>query len=137
MRGSGADDTIDRELMRHQVETRTEPATDLTDIRAQLIDARRRVGEAAREAGAAAVATGTAPFGAGDVRVIFLESEPTGWGRGHQRFQVWDPVAGLVVEGSVAVADLIDRQPWLDERYDLPVAVDTGAAVGDEPVPVA
>jgi Transmembrane protein of unknown function (DUF3556) len=76
-------------------------------------------------------------FGAGDVRVIFLESEPTGWGRGHQRFQVWDPVAGLVVEGSVAVADLIDRQPWLDERYDLPVAVDTGAAVGDEPVPVA
>jgi hypothetical protein len=76
-------------------------------------------------------------FGAGDVRVIFLESEPTGWGRGHQRFQVWDPVAGLVVEGSVAVADLIDRQPWLDERYDLPVAVETGAAVGDEPVPVA
>ena len=76
-------------------------------------------------------------FGAGDVRVIFLESEPTGWGRGHQRFQVWDPVAGLVVEGSVAVADLIDRQPWLDERYDLPVAVETGAAVGDEPIPVA
>lgn len=76
-------------------------------------------------------------FGAGDVRVIFLESEPTGWGRGHQRFQVWDPVAGLVVEGSVAVADLIDRQPWLDERYDLPVTVETGAAVGDEPVPVA
>ena len=76
-------------------------------------------------------------FGAGDVRVIFLESEPTGWGRGHQRFQVWDPVAGLVVEGSVAVADLIDRQPWLDERYDLPVAVETGAAVGDEPIAVA
>ena len=69
MRGTDGDDTIDRELMRHQVETRTEPATDLADIRAQLIDARRRVGEAAREAGAAAVATGTAPFGAGDVRV--------------------------------------------------------------------
>ena len=51
MRGSDGDDTIDRELMRHQVETRTEPATDLTDIRAQLVDARRRVGEAAREAG--------------------------------------------------------------------------------------
>jgi hypothetical protein len=41
------------------------------------------------------------------------------------------------VEGSVAVADLINRQPWLDERYDVPVAVDTGAAVADEPVPVA
>ena len=53
----------------HQVETRTEPATEIGDLRAQLVDARRRVGEAAREVGAAAVATGTAPFGAGDVRV--------------------------------------------------------------------
>jgi hypothetical protein len=69
VRGTEGDDTIDGELMRHQVETRTEPATDLADIRAQLVDARRRVGEAARETGAAAVATGTAPFGAGDVRV--------------------------------------------------------------------
>jgi glutamate---cysteine ligase / carboxylate-amine ligase len=63
------DDTVDRELLRHQVETRTEPATDLDDVRAQLVGARRRIGEAAREAGTAAVATGTAPFGAGEVRV--------------------------------------------------------------------
>ena len=69
VRGTDGDDTIDRELMRHMIETRTEPATDLADIRAQLVRARRRVGEAARQAGAAAVATGTAPFGAGDVRV--------------------------------------------------------------------
>jgi carboxylate-amine ligase len=63
------DDTVDRELLRHQVETRTEPATDLGDVRAQLVAARRRVGEAARDAGTAAVATGTAPFGAGEVQV--------------------------------------------------------------------
>jgi carboxylate-amine ligase len=63
------DDTVDRELLRHQVETRTEPATDLSDVRAQLVAARRRVGEAARDAGTAAVATGTAPFGAGEVQV--------------------------------------------------------------------
>jgi carboxylate-amine ligase len=63
------DDTVDRELLRNQVETRTEPATDLSDVRAQLVAARRRVGEAARDAGTAAVATGTAPFGAGEVQV--------------------------------------------------------------------
>src|SRR5262249_15358959 len=30
-------------------------------------------------------------FEAGDVRVIFLESEPTAWGRGRQRYEIWDP----------------------------------------------
>ncbi len=63
------DDSVDRELLRHQVETRTEPATEMGDLRGQLVDARRRVGESAREVGVAAVATGTAPFGAGEVRV--------------------------------------------------------------------
>ena len=56
--------------------------------------------------------------------MISLESEPTDAGRGYQRFQVWDPVDGLIEEGSVAVKDMVDRQPWLDERYDFPVAVD-------------
>jgi hypothetical protein len=76
-------------------------------------------------------------FGPGDVRVIFLESEPTGWGRGRQHYEVWDPVDGLIEEGSVAVTDMITRQPWLDERYDVPVAVDRGAVRDEEPVPVA
>ncbi len=67
--GTADDDTIDRELLRHQIEIRTEPAIDLADIRRDLVAARREVGEAAREAGVAAVATGTAPFGAGDVVV--------------------------------------------------------------------
>ncbi len=66
---SESDEQVDRELMRHQVETRTEPTTDLADLREQLVDARGRVGKAARDAGVAAVATGTAPFGAGDVEV--------------------------------------------------------------------
>jgi carboxylate-amine ligase len=67
--GTEDDDTIDRELLRHQIETRTEPSTDLADIRAELVDARRRVGESARDAGTAVVAAGTAPSGAGDVVV--------------------------------------------------------------------
>jgi hypothetical protein len=73
-------------------------------------------------------------FGPGDVRVIALESEATGSGR--QRYQVWDPVDGLLEEGSVAVKDMISRQPWLDERYDVPVAVDRGAVGDEEPLPV-
>jgi hypothetical protein len=73
-------------------------------------------------------------FGRGDVRVIALESEATGSGR--QRYQVWDPVDGLIEEGSVAVKDMISRQPWLDERYDVPVAVDRGVVGDEEPLPV-
>jgi glutamate---cysteine ligase / carboxylate-amine ligase len=70
LRGAENDeDTVDRELLRHQIEIRTEPATDLADIRAELVATRRQVGEAARDAGVAAVATGTAPLGAGDVVV--------------------------------------------------------------------
>jgi hypothetical protein len=73
-------------------------------------------------------------FEAGDVRVIALESEATGSGR--QRYQILDPVDGLIEEGSVAVRDMITRQPWLDESYDLPVAVDRGAVADEEPLPV-
>jgi hypothetical protein len=76
-------------------------------------------------------------FAPGDVRVLTLESEPTGWGRGRQRYQVWDPVDGLIEEGSVAVKDMISRQPWLDERYDVPVVVDRSTVRDEEPVPVA
>ncbi len=76
-------------------------------------------------------------FAPGDVRVIALESEPTGWGRGRQRYEVWDPVDGLIEEGSVAVMDMVTRQPWLDEHYDVPVAVDRGSARIEQPVPVA
>ena len=72
-------------------------------------------------------------FERGDVRVIALESEATGSGR--QRYQIWDPVDGLLEEGFVGVRDMITRQPWLDERYDVPVAVDRGAVGDEEPLP--
>jgi Transmembrane protein of unknown function (DUF3556) len=73
-------------------------------------------------------------FEPGDVRVIALESEATGSGR--QRYQIHDAVTGLVEEGSVAVRDMVTRQPWLDESYDFPVTVDRGAVGDEEPLPV-
>ena len=63
-------------------------------------------------------------FAPGEVRVIFLESEPTAFGRGRQRFQIFDAEAGLVKQGSVAVADMVNASPWLDESFDFPVEVD-------------
>jgi hypothetical protein len=75
-------------------------------------------------------------FAEGDVRVIYLESEPTIRGRGHQHYEIWDPVGGLVEEGTVAVKDMVNSQPWLDESFDFPVAVEGAAASPDEPVPV-
>lgn len=58
-----ADDDVDRELFRHQVEIRTEPATDLADVHAQLVAARRHAGEAASAAGLEIAASGIAPYG--------------------------------------------------------------------------
>ncbi|NYG55925.1 glutamate--cysteine ligase [Nocardioides perillae] len=57
-----AADELDRELFRHQVETRTEPSTDLAVLREQLLRARRTAADAARAVGLALVATGTAPL---------------------------------------------------------------------------
>jgi Transmembrane protein of unknown function (DUF3556) len=60
-------------------------------------------------------------FGPGEVRVIELESEAAGSGR--QRYRIYDAATGLVEAGSVAVADMIVRQPWLEESWDFPVEV--------------
>jgi hypothetical protein len=76
-------------------------------------------------------------FGPGEVRVITLESEPSVGGRGRQRYKIYDAATGLVEEGSVAVADMIERQPWLDESFDFPVEVTRGRAGGQEPASVA
>jgi hypothetical protein len=65
-------------------------------------------------------------FAPGDVRVIFLESEPTMRGRGRQRFMIFDAATGVVKEGSVAVADMVAASPWLDGSFDFPVEVDDG-----------
>jgi hypothetical protein len=61
-------------------------------------------------------------FAPGEVRVVTLESEAVGSGR--QRYAIYDAATGLVEEGSVAVADMVERQPWLEESWDLPVDVE-------------
>ncbi len=58
-------------------------------------------------------------------------------GRGRQRYKIYDAATGLVEEGSVAVADMVNRQPWLDESFDFPVEVTRGRAGGREPASVA
>ncbi|KQW44052.1 carboxylate--amine ligase [Nocardioides sp. Root1257] len=64
-----AADEVDQELFRHQLETRTDPTTDLDDVLAQLTAARRTAGEAARAAGLAIGACAVVPL-AGDRSVV-------------------------------------------------------------------
>jgi hypothetical protein len=73
-------------------------------------------------------------YAPGEVRVIELEAEAVGSGRQHYR--IYDAATGLLEEGSVAVADMVERQPWLEESWEFPVevtrrreAVEPGAAV--------
>jgi hypothetical protein len=73
-------------------------------------------------------------FAPGEVRVIELESEPAGAGRGRQRYRIHDAATGLVEEGSVAVADMVSRQPWLEGSFEFPVEVTRRPA---EPVATA
>ncbi|MDP9228772.1 MAG: DUF3556 domain-containing protein, partial [Actinomycetota bacterium] len=60
-------------------------------------------------------------FEPGELRVIMLESEPALWGRGYQHYRIHDAATGLLDEGLVKVADMIERQPWLDESGSIPV----------------
>ena len=53
-------------------------------------------------------------FEPGEVRIVVLESQPAHLQR--QRYRIFDAATGLVEEGWVNVADMIARQPWLDER---------------------
>jgi hypothetical protein len=53
-------------------------------------------------------------FEEGEVRMIALESQPASVQR--QRYRIYDAAAGLIEEGWVDVADMVERQPWLDER---------------------
>ena len=51
-------------------------------------------------------------FEPGEVRVVVLESQPANVQR--QRYRIFDAATGLVEEGLVDVADMVERQPWLD-----------------------
>ena len=66
----GRDDApLEAELFLQQIESQTQPTTDVSEIAAQLRSSRRVMGKAARAAGAAAVATGTAVLVDGDSQV--------------------------------------------------------------------
>lgn len=60
-------------------------------------------------------------FTEGQLRVITLESQPAQIQRQHYR--IYDAATGLIEEGYVNVADMVDRLPWLDESWDYPVEV--------------
>ncbi|GAC1434302.1 MAG: DUF3556 domain-containing protein [Solirubrobacteraceae bacterium] len=53
-------------------------------------------------------------FEPGELRVIMLESQPAHVQRQHYR--IHDAASGLLEEGWVNVADMVSRQPWLDDR---------------------
>jgi hypothetical protein len=59
-------------------------------------------------------------FAPGEVRVVYLESQPIG--HPHQEYRIIDAASGEVERGTVAVADMVGRQPWLDDA-DLPFPV--------------
>ena len=78
-------------------------------------------------------------FEPGELRVVTLESQPAHVQR--QRYRIYDAATGLLEEGEVNVADMVGRQPWLDDR---PFPVEPVAAGGDDrsgdgraPAPVA
>jgi Transmembrane protein of unknown function (DUF3556) len=60
-------------------------------------------------------------FAAGELRVVMIESQPAHLQRQHYR--IYDAAEGLIEEGYVKVADMVVRQPWLDETGAFPVEV--------------
>ncbi|MEA2374065.1 MAG: hypothetical protein QOD53_528 [Thermoleophilaceae bacterium] len=64
-------------------------------------------------------------FAEGELRIVTLESQPAHVQR--QRYRIYDAATGLVEEGFVQIADMVARQPWLDETGTIPVEVLGGA----------
>jgi glutamate---cysteine ligase / carboxylate-amine ligase len=60
---------LDKELFRHQLETRTAPLVDLGDVRDHLVHQRRAAAEAAERAGVVTIAAGTCPVASGEPQV--------------------------------------------------------------------
>lgn len=65
----GADDELDHELFRHQLETRTPPVTDLAELTDHLRAARRHAAAAAARAGLLTLASGVVPLGSTEAQV--------------------------------------------------------------------
>jgi hypothetical protein len=60
-------------------------------------------------------------FAEGQLRIVTLESQPAHIQR--QRYRIFDAASGLIEEGWVEVADMVEREPWLDESGEFPVHV--------------
>jgi Transmembrane protein of unknown function (DUF3556) len=60
-------------------------------------------------------------FAPGELRVVMIESQPAHSQRQHYR--IHDAALGLIEEGYVRVADMVQRQPWLGETGAYPVEV--------------
>jgi hypothetical protein len=66
-------------------------------------------------------------FAPGQLRVITLESQPIH--RPTQRYRILDAAEGLLEEGTVLVADMVSRQPWLSaDDVTIPVELVLSAA---------
>ena len=74
-------------------------------------------------------------FTEGELRVITLESQPAG--KTSQRYRIFDAARGLIEEGLVEVADMVARQPWLDETASFPVEVLWASSSASPHAPVA
>lgn len=61
-------------------------------------------------------------FEPGELRVVFLESQPAHKQRHH--FRIYDAATGVIEEGNVNVADMISRLPW--DAEDFPVELTPG-----------
>jgi carboxylate-amine ligase len=103
---------LEGELLRHMIETHTDPSTDLAEIGRQLREARRTAIAAAEESGLAVAAVATAPLGAVEPAVsvnpryerIVHEFGDTGRGAGtlgmHVHVDVADDEEGVrVIDG--------------------------------------
>jgi hypothetical protein len=70
-------------------------------------------------------------FEPGELRVVMLESQPAHMQR--QRYRILDAASGVVEEGWVEVADMVGRQPWLDDG-EFPVSPDAAPSRVAAPV---
>jgi hypothetical protein len=70
-------------------------------------------------------------FEEGDLRIVFLESQPVHIQR--QRYRLYDAATGLIEEGWVDVAEMVRRGPWLEESWEFPVEIIRSARREPEP----
>jgi hypothetical protein len=60
-------------------------------------------------------------YAEGELRVITLESQPAHSQR--QQYRIYDAATGLIEEGWVEIADMLERLPWLEESWEFPLHV--------------